>query len=125
MTEEHRLLTDAELDLLEVAALSWDLVLAFDFADGFCQHALRGMAADFQRDAREFLGCPAYDYLVGFDPRLIEEHGPALRAGNPVRFDADVLENDGRQVPGRADLRRARVGGEDLIVLLWRASGKA
>lgn len=122
MTQEHRLLTDAELDLLEVAALSWDLVLAFDSTDGFCHHALRGMAADFGREAREFLSRPAYDYLVGLDPRAIEDHGPALRAGNPVRFDADVLEHDGRQVPGRADLRRARVGGEDLIVLLWRAT---
>lgn len=122
MTDQQRLLTDAELDLLEVAALSWDLVLAFDISDARCQHALRGMAADFQREAREFLRRPAYDYLVGFDRRSIDEHGPALRAGNPVVFNADVLEDDGGQVKGRANLRRARVGGEDLIVLLWRAT---
>jgi hypothetical protein len=122
MTQDNRLLTDAELELIEVAALSWDLVLAFELPDGLCVHALRGMAADFDREAREFRGRPVYDYLVGLDPRTIEDHAPALRAGNPVHFDADVLEHDGRQVRGRADLRRARVGGLDLIVLLWRAT---
>lgn len=125
MTEYNRLLTDAELDLLEVAALAWDLVLAFEPTDGHCLHALRGMAADFEREAREFLNRPVFDYLVGLDPRAIEGHLPAMRAGNPVQLEAHVLERDGREVPGKANLRRARVGSDNLIVLLWKASSYA